>query len=311
MLQYLWGEQMIRKYIVPLIVATVMIVNLSGCTNSIVKKSTASVITSSMQNKESKSKDSTGVDSNKQINSDIQEKNHNESTPENNTDIKALKDTKKNEVSKKSKVIVIDAGHGGKATSEKEPIAPGSTVMKAKDVAGATGVSTGTPEYVVNLNVAVKLKNYLSKAGYKVIMTRTSNDQTMGNIARAEVGNKNNADLVIRIHADSFTSPSASGASMLVPGSVGYSKDISAISKKYGEIIFNTLVNQVGMKSKGIITRTDLTGFNWSKVPVILIEMGFLSSPDEDKLLSSDSYQNQIAEGLFKGIQKALLGAES
>ncbi|WP_242966465.1 N-acetylmuramoyl-L-alanine amidase [Clostridium sp. BSD9I1] len=294
---------MIKKYIVPLIMSAVMMVNLSGCTNNILKKSTASVITSSIQNKESKLKDNTNANSNKQINSDTQKKDI--------VDAKALKDIKKNEVSKESKVIVIDAGHGGKATSEKEPIAPGSTVMKEKDVAGATGVSTGTPEYVVNLNVAVKLKNYLSKAGYKVIMTRTSNNQTIGNIARAEVGNKNNADLVIRIHADSFTSPSAKGASMLVPGSIGYSKDISGISKKYGEIIFNTLVNQVGMKSKGIITRTDLTGFNWSKVPVILIEMGFLSNPDEDKLLSSDSYQNQIAEGLFKGIQKALLEAES
>ncbi|MBM7868557.1 N-acetylmuramoyl-L-alanine amidase [Clostridium pascui] len=302
---------MIKKYILPLIISAIIIVNLSGCSNGILKKSTASIITSSMQNKESKSKDSTGADSNKQINSDIQEKNHNKSTPETNTDIKILKDTKKNEVSKKRKVIVIDAGHGGKATLEKEPIAPGSTVMKEKDVGGAAGVSTGTPEYVVNLNVAVKLKNYLSKAGYKVIMTRTSNNESLGNIARAEVGNKTNADLVIRIHADSFTDSSAKGASMLVPDGVGYSKDISSISKKYGRIILNTLVSRVGMKSKGIITRTDLTGFNWSKVPVILIEMGFLSNPDEDRLLSSDSYQDQIAQGLFKGIQKALLGAES
>lgn len=297
---------MIRKYILPLMMAAVMIVNLGGCSNGVLKKSTASVITSSMQNKESKSKDSTGADSNKQINSDIQEKNHKESTSKNNTDIKTLKDTKKNEMNKRSKVIVIDAGHGGKTTLEKEPIAPGSSVMKEKDTGGATGVSTGTPEYVVNLNVALKLKNYLSKAGYKVIMTRTSNNETLGNIARAEVGNKNNADLVIRIHADSFTDSSAKGASMLVPGNVGYSKDISGISKKYGEIIFNTLVNQVGMKSKGIITRTDLTGFNWSKVPVILIEMGFLSNPYEDKLLSSGNYQDQIAQGLFKGIQKAI-----
>lgn len=289
---------MIRKYIVPLIMAAIMIVNLSGCSNGSLKSSTASVITSSIKNKEFKSKDSINTDSNKQINSDTQKKD--------SVDSKALKDTNKNEANKKSKVIVIDAGHGGKATLEKEPIAPGSSVMKAKDVTGATGAFTGTPEYVVNLNVALKLKNYLSKAGYKVIMTRTSNNQTIGNIARAEVGNKNNADLVIRIHADSFTSPSARGASMLVPGSVGYSKDISSISKKYGEVILNTLVGQVGMKSKGIITRTDLTGFNWSKVPVILIEMGFLSNPDEDKLLSSDSYQDQIAQGLFKGIQKVI-----
>lgn len=211
-----------------------------------------------------------------------------------------------NGVKGKGRVIVIDPGHGGRVTSEKEPVSPDSNQTKPKNVGGATGISTRIPESVIALNVSMKLKGLLESQGYTVIMTRTTNSETIGNIARAEIGNKNNADLVIRIHADSTESTSVQGASMLVPGNVGYAKSISSISKLYGQTIYNTLLNQVGMKSRGVVTRTDLTGFNWSKVPVVLIEMGYLSNPSEDKLLASDSYQQKIAAGLEKGIEKAL-----
>lgn len=60
------------------------------------------------------------------------------------------------------------------------------------------------------------------------------------------------------------------------------------------------------MSNRGVIERNDLTGFNWSKVPVVLVEMGFMSNPEEDRLLSDDNYQNKLAEGLCKGIMEAL-----
>ncbi|MGM9933770.1 MAG: N-acetylmuramoyl-L-alanine amidase, partial [Clostridium sp.] len=50
----------------------------------------------------------------------------------------------------------------------------------------------------------------------------------------------------------------------------------------------------------------DMTGFNWSKVPVILVEMGFMSNPEEDKLLSDEGYQNKLAQGLCNGIVKCM-----
>jgi N-acetylmuramoyl-L-alanine amidase len=93
---------------------------------------------------------------------------------------------------------------------------------------------------------------------------------------------------------------------MLVPGEIGHAKNIAKTSRKYGETIFQALLEEVKMKSKGIVTRKDLTGFNWSKVPVVLIEMGFLSNPEEDKLLNSEEYQNKVALGLAKGIDKIL-----
>jgi N-acetylmuramoyl-L-alanine amidase len=206
-----------------------------------------------------------------------------------------------------NKVIVIDPGHANRSNLEKEPTAPGSSQMKIKDGGGAEGVGTKVSEQSINLKVAFKLRDLLQSRGYTVIMTKTREDQSLGNVERAEVGNKANAALVIRIHADSADTSSAKGASMLVPAAINENtKAIYAASKSYGITILNTLVGEVGMSNRGIIESSDMTGFNWSKVPVVLIEMGFLSNPQEDKLLASQAYQDKLAKGLADGISNAV-----
>ncbi|WP_238881895.1 N-acetylmuramoyl-L-alanine amidase [Clostridium sp. YIM B02551] len=204
------------------------------------------------------------------------------------------------------KKVVIDPGHGVGGNKGTEKISPDSNVMKIKDPGGAQGINTKTPEYVVAMQIASKLKTKLENNGIEVIMTKTDNNQDPGNIDRAEVGNNNNADLVIRIHCDSAEDSSASGATMLVPAAVGYAKNIKDVSKKDGGIILSELIKSAGMKNRGISERSDLTGFNWSKVPVILVETGFMSNPNEDRLLCSNEYQDKIASGLSSGIIKAL-----
>ena len=205
---------------------------------------------------------------------------------------------------KKSITIVIDPGHGPWVNKDMEPIAPDSTQMKRKYGVGTTGIVTGSLEREINLNVSLMLRDLLEKDGYIVIMTRTNHGVISSNIDRANLANDNNADMMIRIHADSFNDSSLHGASMLVPGEVGYAVDIVDESILYGEIILNTLVEEVGMANRGLIERTDQTGFNWSKVPIMTVEMGFLSNPDEDKLLSTNDYQEKIAYGLYLGITK-------
>ncbi|WP_294406327.1 N-acetylmuramoyl-L-alanine amidase [uncultured Clostridium sp.] len=210
--------------------------------------------------------------------------------------------TKNNDNSKK--VIVIDPGHASRSNLEKEEQSPNSGIMKIKDGGGAQGNTTGTPEYVVNMSVAMKLKALLEADNYTVIMTKTSNAESLGNIERANIGNDNNASLVIRIHCDSAENASANGASMLVPAKVGYASAVSDISRKYGETVLNSLVESAGMKNRGISVRDDMTGFNWSKVPVILVEMGFMSNPNEDVSLSDPAYQDKLAQGLRNGIER-------
>ena len=204
------------------------------------------------------------------------------------------------------KVVVIDPGHGAGGNSEYELQSPDSTITKIKDGGGTQGVATGVPEYVVTLKVSEKLKALLEQNNYTVIMTKTQESEDPGNIERAEVGNNNNADLVIRMHCDGLDNQSATGASMLVPAPVGYAKDITSISAQYGQTILNDLVSNAGMNNRGVVQRDDLTGFNWSKVPVVLVEMGFMSNPDEDRLLSDDSYENKLAQGLCNGIVHCL-----
>lgn len=202
------------------------------------------------------------------------------------------------------KVICIDPGHQTKVNNKTEPLAPTSNEMKVQNPGGAQGVSTGVPEYKLNLAVSEKLKNILGQNGYTVVMTRETNDVDLGNIARANIANDCNADLYIRIHADGMDDSSVKGISVLVPGSQ-YIKDknILSSSKSAARKVLDGLISETGAKSRGIVERNDLTGFNWAKVPMILVEMGFMSNPEEDRLMNTDSYRDKIAAGVYEGIK--------
>ena len=200
-------------------------------------------------------------------------------------------------------IIVIDPGHGKFISLEKEPNAPGSSIMKAKSVVGASGNVSRVAERDINLIVALQLRNLLDHAGYQVIMTHVDNSTNPSNIERITIANDVKADLMIRIHNDSSTNTAIHGASVLVPGNVGYAGPIVDISRQYGTIILDTLIDQMGMADRGVITRKDQTGFNWSHVPVITVEMGFLSNANEEQHLINPAYQIHLANALFRGIQ--------
>ena len=99
-------------------------------------------------------------------------------------------------------IIGIDPGHQEKGNSEKEAIAPGSKEKKAKVSSGTQGVSTRVPEYIVNLDVSLMLRDALEAEGAQVIMTRETNDVDISNQERAIMMNEVGADLVLRIHCN-------------------------------------------------------------------------------------------------------------
>lgn len=64
----------------------------------------------------------------------------------------------------------------------------------------------------------------------------------------------------------------------------------------------NSIYKIYRIKNRGVVVRDDLTGFNWSKVPIVLIELGFISNPNEDSYLSDPDNYIKIATGISNGI---------
>ncbi|WP_433944460.1 N-acetylmuramoyl-L-alanine amidase family protein [Paenibacillus sp. SN-8-1] len=206
---------------------------------------------------------------------------------------------------KKTYVICIDPGHQLKGNNQKEPIGPGATEKKPKVSSGTQGVATKKPEYVLNLEISLKLKKELEKRGYKVVMTREKHNVNLSNKERSDIAGKANADLFIRIHADGDNSPKTEGFSVLYPAqSNKYTKAIYAKSKLASEYIQQGMKSATQAKSKGVVPRSDLTGFNWSKVPVTLVEVGFMTNPAEDKRMSTNAYQDKLVAGISAGVDK-------
>jgi N-acetylmuramoyl-L-alanine amidase len=201
----------------------------------------------------------------------------------------------------KPRIIVIDPGHQEKADSSLEPDAPNSKVMKPKTTSGATGVSTKQPEYKLNLEVSLLLRDELRKRGFQVIMIRETNNVKISNSERANIANQANADLFIRVHADGSEDGGTHGISILYPSkNVRYADE----EKKMASAVLEQTIKETKANSRGIVKRSDLSGFNWSKVPTILIEMGFLSNVNEDKKMATSNYQQSLAVGMANGIEQ-------
>ncbi|HHV98547.1 MAG TPA: hypothetical protein GXX36_03075 [Clostridiaceae bacterium] len=220
-----------------------------------------------------------------------------------NTDYTNKQEQIDGELILKGFTICVDAGHGIADYSKMEAVAPNSQETKPAFAAGTRGINQ--TEEQLNLKVAKKLEQKLKELGADVYMTRTEAKTEMSNIDRAEFANSINADLMIRIHADGSSNKNTRGISMLVPTN-DYINNASLVEKseRAGKIILEEVIARTGAVNRGIIKRSDLTGFNWSKVPVILIEMGFMSNPEEDRLLETDEYQNKIVQGIVNGMVK-------
>ena len=200
-------------------------------------------------------------------------------------------------------VVVIDPGHQAKADYGLEPVGPGSTEQKARVSSGTAGVVTGTPESELVLAVALKLRDSLAAHGIEVVMTRTTQDVSISNSQRAQIANEAGADLFIRVHADGNENSAVNGIHVLYPASIaGWTDDVATASKRAATMAQQELIAATGAKDRGIDARDDMTGFNWSDVPVILPEIGFMTNPDEDRLLATSSYQDKIVDALTRAI---------
>ena len=137
-------------------------------------------------------------------------------------------------------------------------------------------------------------------------MVRKSQNVNISNSKRADIANDAKADLFVRLHCDGNSNRSLTGLSTLVPKSNKWTAPIVAESKKAGVLVHKAVISETRAKDRGVVARSDLSGFNWAKVPTVLVEMGFLSNVSDDVKLEGGAYQQALAVGLAKGIEDYL-----
>lgn len=188
--------------------------------------------------------------------------------------------------------IVVDAGHGGIDN-------------------GVTGVITGNDEADINLAISRYLKGQFTSAGFNCVMTRTTQSGLYGNTssgfkkrdmeARKKVITDCDADMVISVHQNFCPLPSRRG------GTVFFDKS-SASSASLAASIQNELNSMDKCGSKNSALFGDYYMLKCTDSPSVIVECGFMSNTEDDKLLADEEFQRAIAYAIFKGAVGYLSG---
>lgn len=203
------------------------------------------------------------------------------------------------------RVVVLDPGHQKEGDSQTEPNGPNSSVMKARVSQGTTGVVTGIAEYELTLDIAKAVKTVLVERGYTVFLTRETHDVNMSNMERALFATDVDADITVRLHANGAENTAASGALVLAPSTDNsYVGKYAADSHLLGERIMEAYCEATGLKNYGVMNSDTMTGINWSTMPVVILEMGYMSNESDDRQMADSSFREKMVLGIANGIDR-------
>ncbi len=207
--------------------------------------------------------------------------------------------------------IAIDPGHQGSWVdmSDPEPIGPGASETKSKSSTGTEGPYSGLAEYELNLQISLKLQTELNERGYDVVLTREDNDTAISNSERAVKAYEEGGDIYVRIHANGSDDPAANGALALVPSKdnpyVAYLADDSYL---LADCILNAYCEEAGFASLGIQYDDSMSGINWSQIPVMILEMGYMTNEFDDLKMADEETQSRMVSGIADGIDAYFAG---
>lgn len=200
-------------------------------------------------------------------------------------------------------LVVIDPGHQMYGDNAPEAIGPGAEETKPSVSSGTRGTESGINEFELNLRAALMLQDELVARGYDVIMTRTENDVNISNSERAALANSVGADAFVRIHANGSENPQDKGAlTICMTPDNPYNGRLYEKSRKLSDSILNSMCAAAGCNKLYVMETDTMSGINWSEVPVTIVEMGFMTNPEEDALLNNDSYLEKLVGGISDGI---------
>ncbi len=198
-------------------------------------------------------------------------------------------------------VIGVNAGHQKTPNYTQYPIEPGSSKTSAANKSGTRGKFSRTEEYVITLQISLKLEKLLVENGAQVVMIRRSNNVKLTNIQRSTIMNNAGCDLALNLHCNGSGSPDVSGISTYYRAKGNWVNESAMFARE----LQNGMLAATGAKNEGTHKSYNYMSLNYSTVPALMIEMGYLSSKVEDPLLNTDEYQMKLAQGLLNGIQSA------
>jgi len=204
----------------------------------------------------------------------------------------------------KGKTVIIDPGHQAHGDSAHEPIGPGASTTKPRVSSGTSGSVSGWNEYELNLAVSLKLRDELVKRGYTVYMTRETHDVSISNKERAEFATQKGGDILVRIHANGSDDSSVSGALCMAPSSSNQflASNLITESQRLSKCVIDQYVAATGFNDQGVYITDEMSGINWSTMPVTIVEMGFMTNASDDANMADPAMEAKMVQGISDGI---------
>lgn len=199
--------------------------------------------------------------------------------------------------------ILIDPGQQKSQMSEKEPIGPGAASTTAKMSYGATSVTTGKREYEWTMTFGTRLKAALEARGYEVLLTRESAEVEISNAERAQLAKEKGAEIYVSLQADAASNKDAKGIYSQIPSrSNAFVGSLYDDCKRLAKELQNNLIAQTGTKDRGVQEIDTLPALNYSEVPAVVLQLGFMTNQEEDANLWSEAYQDKMIQAICDGI---------